>query len=82
MDSPVGRRSVPPNEVAAAGDCEVNIICGPYLQNATRHSMTIMWHTDEPGSSVVELERAERLGWSAYVGRPLARLDWNKDGIT
>ena len=48
----------------------MNITYGPYLQNVTKHSMTIMWHTDEPGTSVVEYERAEELGWSVYVGRP------------
>ena len=49
----------------------MQIICGPYLQNVTKHSMTIMWRTDEPATSVVEHERAEALGWSAYVGRPV-----------
>ncbi len=48
----------------------MNITCGPYLQNVTKHSMTIMWHTDEPSTSRVEYERAEELGWSAYVGIP------------
>ncbi len=48
----------------------MKIICGPYLQNVTKHSMTIMWHTDEPGTSVVEFERAKELGWSIYKGKP------------
>ena len=48
----------------------MEIICGPYLQNVTKHSMTIMWQTDGPGTSVVEYERAKELGWSAYVGKP------------
>ena len=48
----------------------MQIICGPYLQNVTKNSMTIMWQTDKPGTSVVEYERAKELGWSAYVGRP------------
>lgn len=48
----------------------MRIICGPYLQNVTKHSITIMWHTDEPATSLVEYEASQRLGWSAYVGRP------------
>ena len=32
--------------------------------------MTIMWHTDEPGTSVVEYERTKELGWSIYTGKP------------
>ena len=48
----------------------MKIICGPYLQNVTKHSITVMWHTDEPAASVVAFERCERLGWSAYDGRP------------
>ncbi len=48
----------------------MQITCGPYLQNATKNSMTIMWQTDKPGTSVVEYERDKELGWSAYVGRP------------
>jgi len=47
----------------------LKIIVGPYLQNVSRNSMTIMWHTDAPAFSVVEYERSHRLGWSAYTGR-------------
>ena len=46
------------------------ITVGPYLQNVAQNSMTIMWHTDEPGSSIVEYEGNHRQGWSAYTGRP------------
>jgi len=48
----------------------MQIIYGPYLQNVTKHSITIMWHTDKPATSVVEYGMSERLGWSIYVGRP------------
>ena len=46
------------------------IACGPYLQNVTQSSVTIMWHTDEPTASCVEYGPAQRIGWSAYDGRP------------
>ena len=48
----------------------MEIINGPYLQNVTKHSITVMWHTDRPATSAVEYEVSQRLGWSAYVGRP------------
>lgn len=48
----------------------MNIIGGPYLQNVSKTSITVMWHTDEPGTSVTEYSPCERLGWSAYDGRP------------
>ena len=48
----------------------MKITAGPYLQNVSRDSITVMWHTDEPGSSVVEYEANTRLGYSAYVGQP------------
>jgi hypothetical protein len=48
----------------------MEIINGPYLQNVTKHSITVMWHTDRPATSAVEYEASKRLGWSAYVGRP------------
>lgn len=47
----------------------MEIICGPYLQNVTKHAITIMWHTNEPGTSLVEYGASERLGWNAYAGR-------------
>ena len=48
----------------------MQITAGPYLQNVARDAITIMWHTDEPATSLVEYEKSARLGWSAYVGRP------------
>ena len=45
----------------------MRITAGPYLQDVKRTSMTVMWHTDEPGTSRVEFERAARLGWSEYA---------------
>ena len=48
----------------------MRITAGPYLQNVARDAVTIMWHTDEPATSLVEYERTARLGWSAYDGRP------------
>ncbi len=48
----------------------MRITAGPYLQNVARDAITIMWHTDEPATSVVEYEKSARLGWSAYEGRP------------
>ncbi len=44
----------------------MEITCGPYLQNVTKHSITIMWHTDEPGTSLVEYGQSERVWWSPY----------------
>jgi len=48
----------------------LKITAGPYLQNVAKDGITVMWHTDEPGSSVVEYEANTRLGYSAYVGQP------------
>ena len=48
----------------------MRITAGPYLQNVARDAITIMWHTDEPATSIVEYEQSPRLGWSAYEGRP------------
>ena len=48
----------------------MRITAGPYLQNVARDAITIMWHTDEPATSLVEYEQSARLGWSAYEGRP------------
>lgn len=48
----------------------MRITAGPYLQNVAQDAITIMWHTDEPATSVVEFEQSKRLGWSAYAGRP------------
>lgn len=44
----------------------MRITAGPYLQNVTRDSITVMWHTDEASTSAVEFEASEKLGWSAY----------------
>lgn len=44
----------------------MRITAGPYLQDVSRNGITVMWHTDEPGSSRVEFQRADRLGWSTY----------------
>ena len=49
----------------------MNITAGPYLQNVGKDRITIMWHTDEPGSSAVEYEASTRLGYSAYIGKPV-----------
>lgn len=35
------------------------IIAGPYLQHVTQNSITIMWETDQPCTSVVEYGQAE-----------------------
>ena len=48
----------------------MRITAGPYLQNVARDSITIMWQTDQPATSLVEFEKSARLGWSAYEGRP------------
>ena len=48
----------------------MRITAGPYLQNVARDAITIMWHTDEPATSLVEYEKSARLGWSAYAGKP------------
>ena len=48
----------------------MRITAGPYLQNVAKDAITIMWHTDEPATSLVEYEKSARLGWSAYAGRP------------
>ncbi len=48
----------------------MKITAGPYLQNVAQDAVTVMWHTGEPATSVVEYERSARLGWSAYEGRP------------
>ena len=49
----------------------MNIICGPYLQNMTKHSVTIMWQTDTPATSLVEYGPCDGYGygWSYYTGR-------------
>jgi len=53
---------------AVAGTCKTveaddvpEIIAGPYLQHVTQTSMTIMWETDQPCTSIIEYGRAERL---------------------
>ena len=48
----------------------MKITAGPYLQNVGKDGITVMWHTDEPGSSTVEYEANTRLGYSAYDGKP------------
>lgn len=39
---------------AAPAQAQVSIIKGPYLQDVTRTSITVMWETGEPGPSLVE----------------------------
>lgn len=48
------------------------IITGPYLQHVTQTSMTIMWETDQPCTSVVEYGEAEFVGKDQAV--PLGKL--------
>ncbi len=41
-------------------------IKGPYLQNVTSNSMTIMWETDSPGDSRINYGTSENLTQSVY----------------
>ena len=52
------------------GADSMKITAGPYLQNVGKDRITVMWHTDKPGSSVVGYEANTRLGYSAYQGKP------------
>jgi len=45
----------------------LTIVKGPYLQCPSEHSITIMWETSEPASSIVEVLVAERIH-SGYQG--------------
>lgn len=39
----------------------LSIVKGPYLQNPTGHSMTVMWETSLPATSRVDVLHAERI---------------------
>ena len=54
----------------------MQITAGPYLQNVARDAITIMWHTDEPATSLVEYEKTaqtwlERLRRQAGTNVPM-----------
>ena len=59
----------------------MRITAGPYLQNVARDAITIMWHTDEPATSLVEYEQSTRLGWSAYAGKPEPTYPCRKEDL-
>ena len=49
----------------------MKITAGPYLQDVAADGITVMWHTDEPSSSIVEYEaNPEGVGFNHYRGGP------------
>ncbi|MBK53089.1 MAG: metallophosphoesterase [Candidatus Marinimicrobia bacterium] len=56
----------------------ITIIVNPYLQNATPHSVTIMWETDSNDQSIVQFGLTENLGNTQFgiaeIGNGLSRI--------
>ncbi|MEN6307220.1 MAG: FN3 domain-containing metallophosphoesterase family protein [Anaerohalosphaeraceae bacterium] len=49
--------------------CALQIVAGPYLQNPSKTSMTIMWMTDSKCTSWVEYGPTQSLGQKAFSSR-------------